>query len=272
MQEFLANPAVQGGLAPFLAALVVAVALQPLRMGGLAAVAAFLTGMYLVSGLAFTPLTATRKVVVLGMATPIVGLLMDFAFKPTRVGIALVSLGAGAAALWAFWPVLAQKPPTQAWLQGLTAVVTVGWLVGFSIWKLAADAVRVGAATFSLGLGAGIAAIFSATASYGTYGLALCAGAGGFLLPQMIQGKKSFAGALFTVSAMLLAGLVIAGAMILAALPWYCALLLALVPVAARLPGPEKAPVWLQVVIFSLYGLVVAAAVCALAWPSSQST
>ena len=117
------------------------------------------------------------------------------------------------------------------------------------------------------GLGTGVAAIFSATASYGLYGIALGAGAGAFLLPQMIRGRKSFAGGTFTVSAMLIAALVGAGAMILAKLPWYSLLVLALIPVAVRLPGPEKAPVWLQAVLFSLYGSAIAAVACALAWP-----
>ena len=255
---------------PFLTALVVALALQPLRLAGIAVIAAFLISMYLVSGLQLTPLTATRKIVVLGIAAPLVGLLADFAFKPTRTGAVLIALAAGAAALWAFWPVLAQKPAAQAWLLGGTAAAALAFMVGFAQLQLAADPVRAGAAALGLGLGAGIAAIFSASASYGLYGIALGAGAGGFLLPQMVRGKAGFAGTTFTLTAMLLGGLVAAGAMILAQLPWYAVLVLALAPVAARLPGPAKAPVWLQAVLFSFYAFVVAAAACALAWPSNQ--
>lgn len=270
MDEVLSNPAVQGGVAPFLAALIAAVALHPVRLGGLAVIAAFLTCMYFVSGLQLTPLTATRKILILGIAAPVVGVLADFAFKPTRTGAVLIALAAAAAALWAFWPVLLQKPAAQAWLLGGTAFAALAFMVGFAQLQLAADAVRAGAAVLGLGLGAGIAAIFSASASYGLYGIALGAGAGGFLLPQMIRGKAGFAGTTFTLTAMLLGGLVATGAMILAQLPWYAVLVLALVPAAARLPGPDKAPVWLQAVLFSLYALVVAAAACALAWPSNQ--
>lgn len=268
MKDFLANPAVQGGLAPFVAGLAVALALQPVRLGGLSALAGFATCAYFVSGFQFTPLTATRKILLLAIIAPLVGVLIDFAFRPTRAAAFLLTLAAGAAALWVFWPVLAQKPAPVAWLLGATACVGVGFMVGFGQLQLAGDGVRAGAAALGVGLGTGIAAIFSATALYGLYGIALGAGAGGFLLPQMIRGYKAFAGATFTLSAMLVGGLVGAGAMILAELPWYSLGVLAIVPVAARLPAPERAPVWLQAVLFSLYGFIVAGVACFLAWPS----
>ncbi len=272
LEELLANPVVQAGVAPpFLAALIVAVALSPLRLGGLAVIAAFVVCVHFVTGIEFTPLTATRKILILAIAAAGIGPLLDFALKPTRIGVALIAVGAAGGALWAFWPVILQKPGMQAWLFGGSAVVALAFMVGFAQARLAGDGVRAGAAALALGLGVGIAAIFSASLSYGLYGIALGAGAGGFLLPQMIRGRKAAAGATFTVPAMLIGGLVAVGAMLLAQLPWYCVLILALVPVAVRLPGPEQAPVWLQAVVFSLYGFVIAGVACALAWPSSQT-
>lgn len=272
MDDVLSNPAVQGGVAPFLVGLIVAIALQPLRFAGLAVAAAFMTGMYLVSGLQLSPLTATRKVVILGIAAPIVGALADRLLRPTRGTAALLALIAAAAALWAFWPILMQKPGEEAWLLAGTVAVALAWMVGFAQLQLAGDGVRAGAAALGLGLGAGVAAIFSASASYGLYGISLAAGAGGFLLPQMIRGKAGFAGATFTFTATLLCGLIAAGAMILAQMPWYAVLVLALVPVAVRLPGPERGPVWLQSIVFSLYGFAIAALACVLAWPPAQQT
>lgn len=267
MEELLANPAVQSGIVPVLAALVVAVALQPLRLGSLSVVAAFLVCMYLVSGLQIMPPTATRKIVIVSIAAPLIGLLVDFAFKPTRLGAVLLALGAGAAALWVFWPVLAQQPAAQAWLLGATAAASVAFMVGFAQLQLAGDAVRAGAAALGLGLGTGVAAVIGATASYGQYAIAIGAGAGGYLLPQMIRGRKSSPGATFSLTAMLLGGLVAAGAMILAELAWYAVLVLALVPLGARLPVPQAAPVWVQAVVCSLYCFVIAAVAGALAWP-----
>ncbi len=229
--------------------------------------AAFVTAMALAVGLQLTPLTALRKILLVALAAPLVGMLADFAFKPTRLGAGLLGLAAGAAALWVFWPALANKPPAQAWLAGATVVATALFVVGFSQAALATDAVRTGAGALALGIGVGAAAILGATLTYGIYGAALGAGAGGFLLPQMISGRKGRAGATFTLPAMLLAALVGGGAVVLAELPWYCLAVLALVPLAVRLPAPARAPVWLQAVIFSLYGFAVAGIACLLAWP-----
>jgi hypothetical protein len=88
----------------------------------------------------------------------------------------------------------------------------------------------------------------------------------------MIRGKDGFAGATFTFTATLLCGLIAAGAMILAQMPWYVVLVLALVPIAVRLPGPDRGPVWLRSIVFSLYGFAVAALACILAWPPAQQT
>lgn len=258
-------------MAPFLVALVLAIALWPLRLGGLAVIAALLVCVHFVSALQLTPLTATRKVVILTAVAAASGPLLDFALKPTRVGITLIALVAASGALWAFWPVLSQHQAPQAWLLGGSAAVSLIVLIGFAMMRVAGDGVRAGAAGLALGLGAGISAIVAGSLSYGLYGIALAAGAGAFLLPQMVRGKKAAAGATFTFPAMLSGGLIAVGAMFLAQLPWYSVLVLALVPVAVCLPGPQKGPPWLQAVVFSLYGFVIAGVACALAWPSPQT-
>jgi hypothetical protein len=266
----MSNPAIQGGAAPFLVGLVTAVALQPLRLSGLAVVTAFLACVYLVSGFQFSPLTATRKIVLVGLAAPVLGWAVDYRFRQSPGLPPLLAAAAIAATLWAFWPVLATKPAGEASLMGLVAILVVGFLIAFGQIALAADGVRAGSAALALGVGVGVAAVFSASASYGLYGIAIGAGAGAFLLPQMILGRKQSPCATFTLPAMLLAGLVAAATMILARLPWYSMLVLGLVPLAARIPTPRSTPVWLEAVLSSVYGLIVAGAACALAWPSSH--
>lgn len=266
LEDLLSNPAVQGGVAPFLVGLVVALALRPARLHGLAVLAAFLTCVYLVSGLQFTPLTATRKVVLIGIGAALAGGLMSYCLRPTAyVTLALLAVCA-ALTLWVFWPVLATKPAPEMWRQGISAVLVVAVLVAVGYKLLQDDGVRVGAAALALGLGLGVAAIFSASARYGLYGISIGAGAGAFLLPQMIAGRKHAAGAIFPLTAMLLAGLVGAAAMILAELPWYALVALGFVPFATLLPAP--AAVWLQALVWSIYAFVVAGAASALAWPT----
>ena len=269
LEELLGRPAVQGAIAPFIVGLVVVLLLQSARLGGLAVVAAFATAVYFVAGFTFSPLTATRKIILLGFAAPLIGIVVDFGFKATRAGASMLAIIAGLATLWVFWPVLAQKEEVALiWLFGGVAAAAVTFMVGFGQMFLADHAVRAGAAGFGAGLGAGIAAIFAASATYGLYGIALGAGSSAFLLVQMLRGKPGTAGATFMLPAMLISGLVAAGAMILAQLPWYSVLVLAVVPVAARLPVPASARVWQQAILLSLYTFVIAGFACYLAWHS----
>ena len=251
MNELFANPAVQGGVAPFVAGLIAAILLGRFRLGGLAIAASFATAVYFIAGFGFTPLTATRKIILLGLAAPVAGIVVDFAFRPTRLGSILLAIAGAAAAAWVFWPILAQKDAARALLPGATAMLATAWVVGYSEQRLAGDSVRTAASGLALGLGTGVA---------------VAAGSGAFLLVQMITGKRSYAGATFTLSVTVVAILIAAAAMVLAQLPWYSVVVLALVPLAANLPVPPGAALWLQAVLSSLYGFVVAGIACALAW------
>jgi hypothetical protein len=266
MQDLLANPAVQGGAAPFVAGLIVAVLLGRYRLGGLAVTAAFATAVYFIAGFGFTPLSATRKIILLGLVAPIAGIVVDFAFRPTRLGSILLAIATAAAAAWVFWPVLSQREFARALLPGATALLAAAWVVGYSEQRLARDSVRAAASGLALGAGTGVAAIFGAALTYGLYGVAVAAGSGAFLLVQLITGKRSYAGATFTLSVTVVAILIAAAAMVLAQLPWYSVAVLALVPVAANLPLPAAAALWVQAVLASLYGFVVAGIACVLAW------
>lgn len=271
MEEFFSHPAVQGGVAPFVVGLVLAGLLYRLRLGGLALIGAFFTAVYFVAGFALTPLTATRKIFLLSLAAPVVGILVDFAFKPTRLGGAALSVAGAACALWVFWPLLADKQASEAWLQGGTITVSVAFLLATGT-LIATDSIRSGSSGLALGLGAGITAILGASATYGLYGIALGAGAGAFLLVQMLTGKKCAAGATFMLPATFIAGLLGAGAMMLAKVPWHALLVLALIPLATSLPAPRKAPVWAQAVLLSLYGFVAAGIAFFLSWHSGSAT
>src|SRR2546428_6975969 len=145
MQEVLPHPAVQGGLAPFVGALIVAALFVPLRLGGLAVVAAFATAVYFIAGFTFEPLTATRKIILLGLAAPLAGIVIDFAFRPTRLEAWVLALGGAAAAAWIFWPVLAPQDLERALLPGGIAVLATALTGGFSHSRPAGDGGRAGA-------------------------------------------------------------------------------------------------------------------------------
>ena len=265
MEAFLNHPAVQGGLAPFVAGLVAAIVLGRFSLAGLAVAAGFGTCAYLLNGLAFVPLTATRKIIVVTLAATAIGVVVDGIVRSSRApGIAL-ALGFGAAAIWVFWSVLSQRPLREAAAFGAVAAIAVAVTVWLNH-RLADAPIRAGAAAFALGVGGGFAAILGASATYGLYGIAIGAGAGAFLLVQMITNRRTAAGATLTLPAAAGSALFAAGGVLLAKLAWYALVPLALVPLAARLPVPERAPVWLQAIVLSVYALTAAAVSWVLAW------
>jgi hypothetical protein len=265
MTGFLDHPAVQGGVAPFVVGLIVVAILGRARLGGLAIVAALAVCVHLASGFTFTPLTALRKVVLLGLVAPVVGVVVDFVLRAGRTLTVGVALACGAVVPWVFWSILRQQPAAEAALLGGGTAVFVAWVVG-SMLVLSGQPVRAGAAALMLGLGAGIAAILAASALLGLYGIAIGAGDGAFLLVQMLTGRRIAAGATLTLSASVAAGLVAVAALMLAQLPWYALIALGAIPLAARLPAPDRLPVWAQAFIVSAYGFVPAVVAMLLTW------
>lgn len=252
-------------MAPFAAALAVAILLSRFNLAGFAVAAALATVAYFLNGLTLEPLTVTRKILLLGLAAAAAGFLADALLKPGRVLAAVLSFAGAACALWAFRTVLGQKPMVEGALLGGGIALYVGLTVALFC-GLRAQSVRAGAAGLGMGLATGIAAIFGASATYGLFGIALAAGAGAFLLVQMVTGRTTAAGAVFALPAGLAAALLGAGAMLLAELAWYALAALLLVPAAAFLPMPQKRPVWLQAVVVSLYTFAAAALPWVLAW------
>jgi hypothetical protein len=271
MEAWLGDPIVQASLAPFLAGLVVTLVLFKLRLGGLAAAAGFFATVQLASGLSFEPLTATRKALALGLVATAIGVLADFAFKARRETAVVLGVLFGAASAWVFWTVLSQKPQAQALLAGGGVALFVGWTVAWMA-SLERDAVRAGAAGLTLGLGAGVAAVMAASAVLGIYGMALGAASGAFLLVQMILGRRIDAGLTYGLSTGVLGAYVAAAAMMLASLGWIELGLLALVPLAVRLPVPAKWPVWAQALVLSLCGAACGGAAAGAAWYATRAS
>jgi hypothetical protein len=267
------DPLVQAGLAPFLAGFLVALLLFKLRLGGLAAAAGFCTTAWLIGELQFTPFAAKRRLILVALAAPALGLLIDLAWRAGRASAYLLGVVFAAAAVWIFSSVLMQKAPVPAFIAGGGVALFVAWTVAASA-SLHANSVRGAAAGLGLGLGAGGAALWvGATVPFGQLGLALGAASGGLLLVQMIIGRIE-AGLVFCLAAGVQAALVAAAALLYARLGWVELAILAAVPLAARLPLPTRWPVWAQVVLASLYTAACGGAAAASAylanrgWPS----
>lgn len=269
MDAWLNDPMVQASLAPLLVGFVVALLLFKLRLGGLAAVAGFCTTAWLIGELQFTPLTAKRKLMLVALAAPAIGLLADLAFRAGRATAYALGVLSAAAAIWVFSSVLAQKAPLQMFIIGGGVALFVGWTVALTA-SLHGNSVRGGAAALGLGLGAGFAALMGATASYAQLGMALGAASGGFLLVQMLFGQRIDAGLVFCLAAGVQGALVAAGALLLANLGWAELAILAAVPLAARLPLPLSWPVWAQAFLASFYTLACGGAAVAVAYMATR--
>ena len=263
MQELLNHPAVQSGLAPFVAALITAELLQRMRLSGLAIIAGFVVTVYLVSDFSLSPLTTTRKIIWLGIASSLAGIALGFfnwsVWRP------ILTVAAAAAAIWVGLRVLQQPPLDMAMQRGIGCALYLAWLV-FWMDDLRDDSVRAGSAGVALGLGSGTAVLFGGSALLGQFGLSLGAAAGAYLLIQMISNSRLPCGRSFTLPLSLISGLIASFAVLTTQLPWYALLPLAAIPLAAKIPAPEKRALWVQSLLLSLVALVCAAASVYLTW------
>lgn len=266
MDELLVNPIVQAAVAPFIAALVIGLLLKPVGWywAGLAVIAGFYVSVSLITGFEFTPLTSTRKLILMGMCAAAVGLALDYlAPKPRQLYPLLAVLGGGAV-LWLIWPPLMRMEGAALWIHGVGSIAYVVWIL-LALEGLRNRALRVDAALMSLGLGTGIAALMGASALLGQLASALAAATGAFLLLSIFK-KTLPVGQLMLLPAALLCGLIGVSAMTYATLPWYSLLALAAIPLLARIPLPQKLPLWGQAAALVILTLPAAAGAIYLVW------
>jgi len=263
MDDLLNHPAVQAGLAPFMVALVVAILFQKLRLSGLSIVAGFAITVYLVSGFALDPLTSSRKLVWLAIASGLVAIPLNMATG--RLWRAILTMLAVAATLWMSVRILEQHPVAEALQWGIGSALFVGWLV-FWMDDLKNSTVRSASAGMALGFGTGVASLVGASALLGQYGLSLGAAAGACLLIMFITNRQLTNGRSFTLPVAFTSGLIGCLAVLTAQLPGYVLPVLATIPLAAKLPVPENLSIRLQAVYLCLATFVCAALAMYLSW------
>ena len=265
MNEWLNHPAVQSGIAPFIAALIAAGLLNRLRLSGLAVIAGFCITVYLVAGFTFEPLSAVKKIILCGLIAAAIAPLLNLAPSNWRWVRYLIAAVGGATALWVLWPVLQQQGiwKAAAYSAGITTYAI--WLAVFMD-RLADMPTRAGSAGIGLGIAVGASALLGTSALLGQLGFAIGASCGAYLLIQMLSGKPLSCGRTFTVPLSLLCGLLAPAAMMLAKLPWYCLPVLAAIPVIALMPLPQGWSLRQQIIVLSLFTLASAALCIFLVW------
>jgi hypothetical protein len=253
-------------LIPFLVALVTAEFFQRVRLSGLAVIAGFAASVYLVSDFGLEPLTASKKIVLLGLSSALLGLLITL--LQSRWLAALLPIIGAAATVWVSWRLLQQHPVHFALMAATASAAYVALLV-WGMDNLENEPLRAANAATTLGIGTGAAALFGASALLGQFGLALGAAAAAHLLIQMIGNQPLSTGRAFTLPVALIAGLVGIIAVLGARLPWYSLPVLAAIPIAAWLVPLPRLPALLQSLLLSLVTFGLAAAAVYLAWRSA---
>jgi hypothetical protein len=238
MQELLNHPAVQAGLAPFIVGLIVSELFLRIRLSGLAVIAGFAITVYLASDFTIEPLTASRKIVMLGIGSAFFGLLFGSAKAAWRSWV-LPTL-ASAAALWTVSRILEQQPTSTMIQWGGASAAYVFVLVWSMDKLLEKEPVRVACTATALGIGTGGAALIGASALLGQFGLALGAAASAPLIIQLISNQTLPSGRMLTFPLSLIAGLTGCLAVLSATLPWYALAILAGIPLTSwLLPLPH---------------------------------
>ncbi len=271
MNDFLQHPAVQGGVAPFVVALVVAAVLGRTRYAWLAIVAGYATMVALATGFSFTPLSASRKILLLALLTPVIGIAADLLFSRARPVAMALAVVVGLAAVWVFQSVLSQREGAQAWLAALGILAYASAMV-WALVSLRDDPLRTGVAGLGLGLAAGIAAVISASIGFLLAGVAVAASAGALLLYWVVTSRPIAPGLLGTLSIGVMIALFAEGTFMLAQMPWYALAALLLVPLAVRLPVNESGSTFARAFVLTLYALGAASIPVAAAWIATRVT
>ncbi|MEK6747892.1 MAG: hypothetical protein AABY83_01640 [Pseudomonadota bacterium] len=250
MTELINNPAFQGGVAPFIVALVGALALS--RLGwfwtGLAMMAGYFTTVALTIGFTLVPLTAMRKVIVIAVVATIVGVLRDALATRVRWLSWIVAAFGAIAVLWVIWVVVDRTPGVDGVLLAVGGVVYGGWMA-YMYDHLRVQREQIAVAATTGGLTTGLAALLGASALLGQMGLGLGMAAAATLV-SFVGLRRGHAGAVMAVPAGVMIGVIGFAAVVYAKLPWYCLPMLAMVPLFGRLHPPQSWPTWLQALVW----------------------
>ena len=271
MQQWLDHPAVQAGVVPLVVALLVATALVRTRLPWLAIVAGYAAMIAMTTGFSFSPLSASRKVMLAGLLAPLIGIAAGWLPQRGRGPAFAFSGAAGVLAVWVFATVLQQRQGMARFAAAAGIALFVAAQVYATV-RVRDDGLRVGAAGLGLGLATGIAAVLSASIGYFFAGISIAAAAGALLLVQVVASRGIAAGFTGALPIGLLTALFAAGTSLLAELRWHVLPLMLLTPLATTMRVPERAPLIVRAAILSAYACVAAAVPILAAWYAARGS
>jgi hypothetical protein len=249
----------KGGLAPLLAGVAAALVFYPMRLSGLAAACGFFAAVYFTG-----QLELEKKLLLLSVAAALLGALVDLAFRPTRKTGLVLGIVFGIAACWIFVSILGGMPARKLALHAVGLGVLVATTVAFSVLSYD-EPPRAAAAGVGLGVATGGLAFLGGAQLLALWSFGLAAGAAGFLIVALVLARGIVAGASFTLSVGVIGAALAASVVLQRGLLWYHAAIVALIPLAVRLPVPHRSAI-AQAIVALFYALAPGAGVCALVW------
>jgi hypothetical protein len=165
MDQFLSRPEIQSAVLPFLIGLLLSIGLRKLTVSAWiwAVFAAFLVAVGLINGLTLTPLTGTRKIIIMILASFFVVVFIHHLIHGANLRRSALSIYCLLGLLWVFWKVMAR-------MDGVAMTLSLAGAVGLVLWLLwAFDRIgnndsQLHGAGFSLLLGTGLSATVGASA------------------------------------------------------------------------------------------------------------
>ena len=252
MEDWLNNPAVQGGIAPFIIGLLIAgVFMKARNIAALALIAGVLTTVFLTTGISFDPLTSTRKIVLILILIPIVALLLDLFHAERKEQVIPIFYGVVALSIvWVLWPVLARDPGAMI-LPVLGYIIYAVWMMGMFLRLVEMPRISAATAATATGMGIGVIALTGASALLGQLGLAFGSAAAAYLFTQVVSRNDEPAGFTFSLSSAFTVALLLPAAVVYAKVPWMTLPIMAIVPLLAFYPFDED-----QHIIKNLVGIL----------------
>jgi hypothetical protein len=276
MQQFLSRPEIQSAALPFAIGLLVYLGLRKLTATAWlwALLAAFLVSAWLINGVTFTPLTGTRKIILLVIASMPIAALLPGVLQGRKLQRGALVFFCLLALTWVFWTVGSRMQPGEILLLAAGCAALVASLTLF-FERVVGDPAKLHSAGLGLLLGTGLSAAAAASALLGQLALALAAACGGILFGWVLEGGSN-AGSrrgqtLSTLPYVLAPASLGVAAVMFAILPWYALIPLAAIPLAVSLVPPKADSRFLRALLASLPGLAIAIGVALWVWQSSGS-
>lgn len=273
MDQIFTRPEIQSAVVPFIVSFLVYLSLRRQTSSAWiwAVFAAFLISVGLINGLTITPLTGTRKIILLILVSFMLAASIGVFVADIKLRRAILTAFAVLALLLVFWKIAMRKEALDmaVFFAGSLALVLI---LTWSFERIGDNFTRLHGAGFSLLIGTGLSATAAASALLGQLALSLSAASAAVLLGWVIKGdaengKRSNATLPYALAATLL-GL---AAVILARLPWYALIPLALIPLVTSFVPKISENRFIHALITSLPGLCIALAVAFLVWQTGSS-